>query len=118
MPTRTAGENADVLEAFPNFVAESDVFEMNAAGVQRKPSEDRVLDGDRLLVNLLEHEMLVAALLGHDRIPRDVLELRLAVRAGPVHELDSVACDNGNLIVVKKQNRSSVAKHRRNVRGD
>src|SRR5215510_11405350 len=49
MPTGTARENADVLEASPYFVAESNVFEMNAAGVQRKPSEDCVLDGDRLL---------------------------------------------------------------------
>ena len=31
-----------------------------------------VANGARLLVNLLEHEMLEAALFRHDRIPRDL----------------------------------------------
>ena len=61
-----------------------------------RPAEQRVLDGPRLLVNLLEHEVLVAALLGHDRIPGNLRSLdfgdRLATRVREC-QVTPVRCD-------------------------
>ena len=52
-----------------------------------RPSE-RVAHGARLLKDFLEHEVLVAALFRHDRIPQDVGDLaldRAPVEIGEVH---------------------------------
>src|SRR2546426_3964944 len=38
-------------------------------------SKEGVADGPRLLVDLFQHEVLEAGLLGHDRIPGDALHL-------------------------------------------
>ena len=73
-----------MLEALPHVIAKRGVFEMDGIGVERKSSEDRVLDSDGLLIDFFKHEMLVAALFGHYRIPRDLLELRLAAPARSV----------------------------------
>ena len=43
-----------------------------AAGLLADAAEQRVANGARLLKDLLEHEVLVAALLRHDRVPQDV----------------------------------------------
>src|SRR5438094_7003555 len=115
MPTRAAGENANVFEALPYVIAEFDVFEVDGIRVERKSSKYRVLDGDGLLVNLLEHEMLVAALFRHDGIPRDVLELGLAFLTGDVEQADAVTCHDGNFVIVEKQNGPGVRKHCWNV---
>jgi hypothetical protein len=45
------------------------------------PSRQRLRDGVRLLVDLLEHEGLVAALLGLLGVPIDLVDLALERRA-------------------------------------
>src|SRR4051812_25954536 len=60
--------------------------------------------------------MLVAALFRHDRIPCDVLKLRLALMAGGVEQPDAIPCDYGDFVIIKKQNRSRVGKHRWDIR--
>ena len=116
MPAGTAGEDANVLEALPRLIVKRDVFKMNPVILERKTSQDRVLDGDRLLIDFFEHEMFVAAFFRHDRIPRDVLELRLANLTGSIEQTDAVALNNGDFMIVEEQDRSSVGKHRRNIR--
>ena len=59
------------------------VLEEDLAAVERDAAEDRVARGGRLLVDLLEHEVLVAALLRRDRIPQHPLR-RLRDRAAAV----------------------------------
>ena len=49
------------------------LLEEDLAGVLRDAAEDRLARGGRLLEDLLEHEVLVAGLLRHDRIPQHAL---------------------------------------------
>ena len=49
------------------------LVEEDLAGVLRNAAEQRVAHGARLLEDFLLHEMLEAALFGHDRVPGDVL---------------------------------------------
>src|SRR2546425_7490318 len=91
MPARPAGKNSDISETLPLVVAESDILEVDSISIERKSAENGIADGRRLLVDFLEHEMLVTALFGHDRIPRDVLELRRARLAGRIKKADTVA---------------------------
>ena len=49
------------------------LLEEHAAGVLRYAPEDRFARSGRLLEDLLEHEVLVAGLLRHDRVPQHAL---------------------------------------------
>ena len=69
MPTGSAGEDANVPKTFPLVFRKGNILQVDLVGIQRKSAKDRVADGGRLLINFLEHEMLVAALFSHDRIP-------------------------------------------------
>src|SRR5215471_7647817 len=108
MPARSAREDLDVFEAFPDCFGKSHIFQMDRIRVEREPSEHRVLDGNGLLIDLLEHEMLVAALLGHDRIPCNVLELGFASLACCIEKTNAVYCNDGNFMVIEKQNGACV----------
>ena len=107
-----------MFKSLPDIICKGDVFEMNGVGVERKPSEYRVLDRDRLLINFLEHEMLVAALFRHDRVPRDVLKLRLPSVSGRIQQAYAVTRDDSHLVIVEKQDGARIGKHCRHIRGD
>ena len=69
MPRRAAGDDGDLLERAEGLVRDVEVLEEDLAAVERDAAEDRVARGGRLLEDLLEHEVLVAALLRRDRDP-------------------------------------------------
>ena len=60
-------DGAQFADGHPEFVQE------NLAGRLVQAAQGRFPDGPRLLEDFLQHEMLVAALLGHQRIPLDVM---------------------------------------------
>ena len=53
------------------------LVEEDFAGIERDAAEQRVANGARLLEDFLLHEMLEAALFGHDGVPGDVLRRAL-----------------------------------------
>ena len=67
------------------------VVQKDFAGVLRNAAQQRVAHGARLLENFLLHEVLVAALFRHDRIPRHVLRGPLDGTPFVIHHLDAVA---------------------------
>src|SRR5512146_620565 len=71
--------------------AEVDALDGDARVLEQQAPAQRVGDGARLLVDLLEHEVLVAGLLGHHRAPGDGLGLAHDVAALQVDDLDAVA---------------------------
>ena len=74
---------ADLLNVAERLLRDVEVLEEDLAAVERDAAEDRVARGGRLLEDLLEHEVLVAALLRRDRIPQHALR-RLRDRASRV----------------------------------
>ena len=68
---RAAGDEHHPLDGAYGVGREAHVGQDHVAGLGRDAAAERVGDGARLLVHLLEHEVPVAALLGHDRIPED-----------------------------------------------
>src|SRR5438552_7000468 len=107
-----------MFKSLPDIIRKRNVFEMNGVGVERKASKYRVLDRYRLLINFLEHEMLVAALFRHDRVPRDVLKLRLPSVSGRIQQAYAVTCDDSHLVIVEKQDGARIGKHCRHIRRD
>ena len=69
-------------------------------------------------MDLLQHEVLVAALLRLERIPGDPLDGRLALAALRVLDDDLVARRDGHLPVGEEDDVARVDEHRRDVRGD
>jgi len=69
-------------------------------------------------VNLLEHEVFVAGLLGHDRIPVDRLRLAGDFSAVKGSELRAGPGDDDHLAIIKKHHAPCVRKNRWHVGGD
>src|SRR4029450_11104038 len=68
--------------------------------------------------NLLEHEMLVPALLGLDRIPGDALDAGREVVALPVGDLHPSTREPRHFAVAEEEEVARVREDRRDVRGD
>ena len=77
MPTGAAGDDLDAAEIAELLLGDVHLIEENLAGFQGDAAEHGVAHGARLLENFLEHEMLEAALFGGNRVPGDVMDLRL-----------------------------------------
>jgi hypothetical protein len=78
LPTRPACHEVPharmmTLRRLFSFSRDVQVLEEDLAAIERHAAEDGVARGGRLLVDLLEHEVLVAALLRRDRIPQHAL---------------------------------------------
>ena len=74
---RSAGDDLDLTELRELLGVMSISSRKHAPGLLADAAQHRVAHGARLLKDFLEHEMLVAALFGHDRIPQDVRHLAL-----------------------------------------
>src|SRR5262245_43938135 len=117
MPGRAAGRDLDVGEATELRAVNGHRVQEYAARVERDAALRGVADGARLLVNLLEHEMLEPALFGLDRVPVDALNLRLDLRALPVGDADAATRQCYDFVVAQEEEVARVRQQRRNVRG-
>src|SRR5499426_4624845 len=102
MPGRAAGRDLDVGEATELRAVNGHRVQEYAARVERDASLRGVADGARLLVNLLEHEMLEPALFGLDRVPVDALNLRLDLDSPPVGDARAGARQRDDLVVAQE----------------
>ena len=89
VPRRAAGEDRDALDGRELRVGDLHLLEEHLARVLRDAAEDRLARRGRLLEDLLEHEVLVAGLLRHDRIPEHALRRLRDRPAEEVGELDA-----------------------------
>src|SRR5206468_4548165 len=72
----------------------------------------------RLLVDLLQQEMLVAALLRGDRVPGDPAGRPRVRSACEIGQQDRLPCHFGDLAVLEEYHVARVLEYRRNVRSD
>ncbi len=118
MPRRAAGGDLDRGQATQIVLGNVHRVEIDLAGVERNAALDGIADGARLLVDLLEHEMLEAALLRHDRVPGDPLLLGFDDIAVKIGDADRVFGQDRDLVVAEKENVARVCEDRRNVGRD
>ena len=69
VPTGSAGDDLDFLERLELLRRDIHLVQKNAAALLADTPERGIADGARLLEDFLEHEVLVAALFRHDRVP-------------------------------------------------
>ena len=118
MPRGAARDEHHALDGLHRRGVEAHVGEHDAASLGRDAAAEGVGDGARLLVDLLEHEVPVATLLGHDRIPQDLDRLALHGIAVDRRELDALRGDHGHVVVLEDDDVARVRQDRRNVRSD
>jgi len=113
-----AGHQHDALDGLDRLVVQHVVGEHDGAALGLDPPAQGVGGGARLLVDLLQHEVPVPALLGQDGIPGDVHGRALHGRAVELTNLDTGAREHGHVLVLQHENVARVGKDGRNVRGD
>ena len=96
---------------------EVEVGQEDAAGIERDAAEGGVADGARLLVDLLEHEMLVTGFFGLDGIPGDAVRGEGVGVAVEVGEGDAGAGEDGELAVGEEVDVAGVVEDAGDVRG-
>ncbi len=118
MPTGAAGGDVDLLQLAEFVVGDLHLIQENPARVQRNAPHGGIAHGSRLLVDFLEHEVLEAALLRHDRVPGDVLHLAgdgVSVEIGYLH---AVRRDDGEIAVGHEEQVARVIQDGRHIGGD
>ena len=115
MPRGAARQQRDLVDRAQRGVRNIEVLEEDSPRIERHAPEDGVAAGRGLLVDLLEHEVLVAALLRRDRIPEHALRRLRDFTPRIVGELHAGAGDHRHLLVGEEDDVACVAQNRRNI---
>jgi hypothetical protein len=111
-----AGEDEDLVDAAELAFVGPQLVEVESA-VLAEPAEEGLADRLGLLVDLLEHEVLVALLLGRVDVPADRVAVRFGLVAVDVDDLDALGGDPGDLAVEERGDVAGVGDQRGDVGG-
>ena len=90
VPARSASDDAHLLEIAELLLGDLHFVEENFSCVLRNAAEQSVAHGAGLLENFFLHEMLVAALFGHDGVPGDVVGGAVDWAAFVIHDAHAI----------------------------
>src|SRR5262245_16874296 len=117
MPRRPARSDLDVAQRTKLCFGNIHCIDEGAPGVDRNASLGRITHRPGLLINLLEHEMFVTALLGLDRVPVDALDMRLDLISFAISHSHSRAVHDRHFTIAEEKEITRMRKDCRNVRG-
>ena len=118
VPARPAGQEHHPPHVLEPLGGLAQLLEMDAALFEADPSEQAVAHRARLLVDLLQHEVAIAALLGLHRIPGDALGSTGDHGPRRVLEGHRVGAHGHDLAVLQEQEVAGVGEEGGNVRGE
>ena len=118
VPRRAAGDDVDLLDLRPLVGRELQVVEEDLARLLEHAAGEGVAHGARLLVDLLEHVVPVAFLLGHHGIPQNLLRLALDLLVLLIEQRDVLLIDDGVFAILEIDDVARVGEERRDVGGD
>src|SRR3984885_3824176 len=118
MPARATGNDFHIAEIAKLLLADVHFVKEDLPGFLRNSSQQSVAHGAWLLENLLLHEMLETALLGHDRVPGNVLRRAADGAAFEIEQFDSLRRENGHFAVAEEEDAARVGENRRTVARD
>ena len=118
MPRGPAGGDDDPLELLELFVAEVEAADPGGALVLQQVPPERVAEALRLLADLLEHEVGIAAPLHRGQVPVDLVD-RLADPGGfQVAHPVAFPGEHHHLTVIQIHHRAGVLQERRGIGRD
>jgi len=118
VPGGAAGGDGDLAGVAEVFVGDLHGFEEDFAGVEGDAAEGGVADGAWLLVDLLEHEVLVAGLFGLDGVPGDALDFEGEGVGVEVGEGDALLGEDGDFAVGEEVDVAGVVEDAGDVGGE
>src|SRR5205085_10875419 len=92
VPTGSAGYDPDLAKFLELLWRDVHLIEKNASRFLSDAAQSGVTNGAGLLINLFQHEVAVAALLGHGRVPQYVRNLAVhwpAIEIAQAHTVGS-----------------------------
>ena len=113
----SAGHHDDLVDRAQHRLVDAQLVEVEPAAVAR-PAAQSLGHGARLLVDLLVHEGLVAALDGRRDVPVDLEALALGGRAVEVDDRDILGSDADDRVLAEFQGLVRVADEGRHVRAE
>jgi len=99
VPACPASDDLDFAEGLELLGRDVHLVEEDAACFLADASESGVANGARLLKNLLEHEVLVAALFRHDGVPEHVLHFAVHGTSVEIAELNTIGGEHGHIAI-------------------
>ena len=117
MVAGTAGDDVDTVDVVEFLERKAQLVDVELAG-RRHTADQRVAHDARLLVDLLEHKVGIAALFGHIQIPVDVGDLGFNSVAGLVGVLDARGRKLGKLTVLEHHDVAGGVDERDDVGGN
>jgi hypothetical protein len=118
VPAGAAGGDGDLGGVAEFGLGDLHVGEEDLAGGERDAAEGGVADGARLLVNLLEHEVLVAGFFGHDGVPGDALDFERQGHGVEVCEGDAGRGEDGDFAIGEEVDVAGVVEDAGDVGGE
>jgi hypothetical protein len=118
VPARSTGDDAHLLEFAELLFGDLHLVQEDSSGILRDAAEQSVAHGARLLENLFLHEMLVAPLFGHDRVPGYMMGWAINRTAFVVHYADAILRENSDIAIGQEENLASVFEERGDVARD
>ncbi len=108
-----AGDDEDLVDVAQLLIRQSLLVENDLPVLE--VTEQGVRDGGRLLLDLLEHEVVVAALLGGGEIPVDAERAALRLGSVEVQNRVPVRGDHHDLVLPQLDRVTSVLDERRDI---
>ena len=118
VPRSSAGGDGDLGAGAEVGLGDFHVGEEDVSGVGGDAAEDGVADGAGLLVDFLEHEVLVAGLFGLHGVPGDALDFEGERGAVEVGEGDAGGGEDGEFAVGEEVDVASVVEDAGDVGGE
>ena len=118
VPGGAAGGDGDAGGGLELGGGDLHVGEEDLAGFERDAAEGGVADGAGLLVDLLEHEVLVAGFFGLDGVPLDALDLEGEGVVVEVGEADAGGGEDGDFAVLEEVDVAGVVEDAGDVGGE
>ena len=100
MIRRAAGDDVNLIKRIEEFAAPAQLVHDDMLAVLGNARRHRVAHGLRLLVNLLEHEVLVATLFRRLGVPVDLEDLLRHDFAAAIRDVHAVRLDDRHLTVI------------------
>src|SRR5690349_17232873 len=118
MPARAAGGDENVVEAKHLFVGHVETTQLRGALLRQQTAAHAVLDGGRLLEDLLEHEVVEPAALDLIEIPIDLADAALQLLCALVENGVALAREYGDVSVIEVDHFAGLREDRRDIAGD
>ena len=118
VPRGAAAHQMDLSRARQLVLGKIELGQIDGAGFEGDTSAQGVGDGLRLLVDLLQHEVPVAALLRGHGVPRDPFCGPFQRPRVGIEDAEAVGPDLGDFAVLQKGHVPGVLQQRGDVRGD